>query len=63
MLLSAPEGDVVSDQLEDHCAFFVVLLVDCVDIGDSFLEGSVCYVQGGFAVSADLPEEDGHVQV
>jgi len=57
LLTITPESNVVSDQLENHRALFVVLFVNCVNVCYGLLESAVGYVQSCVAVLVDLIQE------
>jgi len=63
LLTITPESNVVSDQLENHRALFVVLFVNCVNVCYGLLESTVGYVQSCVAVLIDLIQEYWHIQM
>lgn len=41
LLLLAPEGDVVTHQLQDHRTFLVILLIHRIDVSNRLLKSTV----------------------
>jgi hypothetical protein len=58
LIVSAPQSDVVPDELQDHRALFVIFLIHGVDVSDGFLKGAVGDIEGRITVFVDLPQED-----
>ena len=44
LIISAPQSDIVSDQLKNHRALLVILLVNCVNIGNGLFKSPICYI-------------------
>ena len=63
LIVSAPQSDVVSDELEDHRALFVIFLIHGVDVSDGFLKGAVGDIEGRITIFVDLPQEHRHVEM